>query len=306
MPTAANGRADARSASDVCSTPSRRRRDQIECRRSLHGLWRLHHRLPVRAMSYRAARRRPGDADQDAAAHHHGAGCRYCYPLPHRWGGAAVNCCLARHGEGSPARAYPLVAVSPGSGGAYVCLVLSPTATIEIAVLVTPSVAPVHLITLNAQAEIGNRILAALGYQGRVRDCWMSANWPSRLGLRRALGVRFRQALTWQRQNEAPLTLFCSLVEHAPTPVPVIALDAGAPFEGDGRWTATVARCCLACVGSCPEGALADNPEKLERALRRKQMRVVRTVPENLPGKGDHALAPRLNPPPGRREARWC
>ncbi|MGB0670405.1 MAG: 4Fe-4S binding protein, partial [Rhodospirillales bacterium] len=51
------------------------------------------------------------------------------------------------------------------------------------------------------------------------------------------------------------------LHRHAPNPVDVLALDAGAPF---GAVNVDVAGCtlCLACVGSCPTGALKDNPDK--------------------------------------------
>jgi ferredoxin len=47
----------------------------------------------------------------------------------------------------------------------------------------------------------------------------------------------------------------------APAPVDVVPLPAGAPF---GKVEINVEGCtlCLACVGACPTGALADNPER--------------------------------------------
>jgi ferredoxin len=55
--------------------------------------------------------------------------------------------------------------------------------------------------------------------------------------------------------------VFAHLLEHAPTPKTVIALNAGSPF---GEIVVDADKCtmCLACVGACPEGALADNPEQ--------------------------------------------
>jgi ferredoxin len=51
------------------------------------------------------------------------------------------------------------------------------------------------------------------------------------------------------------------LQRAAPAPVDVIALPAGAPF---GAVEINVEGCtlCLACVASCPTGALGDNPER--------------------------------------------
>ena len=75
--------------------------------------------------------------------------------------------------------------------------------------------------------------------------------------------------------------------------MPLIALDAGAPF---GAITVDADRCtmCPACAGSCPEGALADNPEKLELPLCREQVRAMRAMPEDLPERAI-TLVPRLN-----------
>ena len=55
-------------------------------------------------------------------------------------------------------------------------------------------------------------------------------------------------------------TMFRELHAAAPAPVPVIALDKGAPFGGVN---VKVDGCtlCHACVAACPTGALADNPE---------------------------------------------
>lgn len=56
-------------------------------------------------------------------------------------------------------------------------------------------------------------------------------------------------------------TIFRELHQAAPAPVPVIALEKGAPF---GAVNVNVDGCtlCHACVAACPTGALADNADK--------------------------------------------
>lgn len=56
-------------------------------------------------------------------------------------------------------------------------------------------------------------------------------------------------------------TVFRELHAAAPAPVPVIALDKGAPFGGVNVRTEGCTLC-HACVAACPTGALADNPDK--------------------------------------------
>jgi len=92
------------------------------------------------------------------------------------------------------------------------------------------------------------------------------------------------------------------LAEHAPVPQREIALPAGAPF---GTILVDRATCtmCLACVGSCPEGALLDGAEKPE--LRFIETKCVQcgicaaTCPER-----SIALVPRLNLAPDARAPR--
>ena len=50
------------------------------------------------------------------------------------------------------------------------------------------------------------------------------------------------------------------LLQHAPTPRSVIPLAAGAPF-GSLAINKDTCTLCMACVGACPEGALADGAE---------------------------------------------
>ena len=76
-----------------------------------------------------------------------------------------------------------------------------------------------------------------------------------------ALGVRVAAtfAFTADKRTTAALAIE-HLAQHAPTPQREIALPQGAPFGtiAVDRETCTM---CLACVGSCPDGALLDNAE---------------------------------------------
>jgi ferredoxin len=77
-------------------------------------------------------------------------------------------------------------------------------------------------------------------------------------------GLAVREAATFNLTNDKRGTLdavFEHLLKHAPTPKTVIALSNGAPY-GEIKVNADKCTMCLACVGACPEGALADNPEK--------------------------------------------
>jgi ferredoxin len=115
------------------------------------------------------------------------------------------------------------------------------------------------------QMRLGDTIVDALGYQGRHFRC-VSADDPAALdaalwGGHAPLGVRV--AATFAATSEKRTTLGLALehlAAHAPVPQSVIALPQGAPF---GTIAIDAGKCtmCLACVGSCPEGAIRDNPE---------------------------------------------
>ncbi len=89
---------------------------------------------------------------------------------------------------------------------------------------------------------------------------------------------------------------------HAPAPVEVLPLSAGAPF---GQVLVDAAKCtlCLSCVGACPTRALSDNPEKPQLAFVESncvQCGLCRvTCPE-----GAVALQPRIDFTPAAGERR--
>ncbi|TAG76452.1 MAG: 4Fe-4S dicluster domain-containing protein, partial [Betaproteobacteria bacterium] len=157
---------------------------------------------------------------------------------------------------------------------------------------------------LAAQAMVANMILASLGYQDCqvliVDELYFSG------GLSRSpRGLAVRVAATFNLSNDKRGTLdavFAHLLEHAPTPKTIIPLALGAPY-GEIKVNADKCTMCLACVGACPEGALADNPEQPQ--LRFIESKCVqcglceKTCPESA-----ITLTPRLNLLPEAKKPR--
>jgi ferredoxin len=170
---------------------------------------------------------------------------------------------LARVGDGLPAHTIPVSLHHPSAAGLDVWLGAFAYGATRVSVLLAEDIAPQYSSALKAQADVANTVLAALGYQDsavRVLDAlsFDKAIWNSPRGL------AVREAATFNLTNEKRGTLdavFQHLHKHAPTPKTVIALSKGAPY-GDIKVNADKCTMCLACVGACPEGALADNPEK--------------------------------------------
>ena len=176
--------------------------------------------------------------------------------------GMAAIGALARKGDGLPSRYVPLALEHPAAAGMDVWLGAFAYGATAVTVLLTEDIAPQYAMALKAQADVANMVLAALGFQDasvRVATAQSLSTvlWSSPRGL------AVRVPATFNLSNDKRGTLdavFAHLLEHAPTPTPVIALSKGSPF---GEIVVNADKCtmCLACVGSCPEGALADNPE---------------------------------------------
>jgi len=113
--------------------------------------------------------------------------------------------------------------------------------------------------------RIGDAIAEGLGYQGRHFCVFDAGDWPALdvdlWSWPAALPVRVPAtfAPTTDKRTTAALAIE-HLAAHAPVPKREIALPAGSPF---GTITVDRDACtmCLACVGSCPEGALLDTQE---------------------------------------------
>jgi ferredoxin len=226
------------------------------------------------------------------------AGGRDACLLLHAEDGRAAIARLARRGRGLPARVIPLEVHHVAAVGLDVWLAALALGASQVAVLATGAEAPQYREALDKQMAVADRIAQGLGYQGehfRVFDAADTAacdaalwSWPVALPVRAAATF----ALTADKRTTAAFAIE-HLALHAPVPQREIALPAGAPFGTIvvNRDTCTM---CLACVGSCPVGAIQDAQEKPE--LRFIEAKCVQcglcatTCPEHA-----IALTPRLN-----------
>jgi ferredoxin len=135
----------------------------------------------------------------------------------------------------------------------------------QVSVVATGREAPQYRAALAAQMQIAETIAQALGYQGD-HFVLIDAADPRRLqdtiwSLQRALGVRIPATFNFSSDKRTTVAMAVEhLLQHAPIRRTEIPLPAGAPF-GSLAVNADTCTLCMACVGACPENALADNPE---------------------------------------------
>ncbi|MGO4382003.1 4Fe-4S binding protein [Pseudoduganella sp. RAF19] len=166
--------------------------------------------------------------------------------------------------QGLPARVIPLALHHIASTGIDVWLSAVAYGASNILVLATGEEAPQHCEALEQQMDIAQTILNALGYSGQHMQL-LRANNAMELdtalrrveaGLTPAQPATFNLAALKRNTLDYALT---HLLAQAPQPQQEIALPHGAPF---GTLAVNKDSCtlCMACVGACPESALADNP----------------------------------------------
>ncbi len=218
--------------------------------------------------------------------------------------GSEAIASIARSGDGLPASTLPLALHHPAAAGIDVWLGAFAYGATAVTVLLTDDIAPDYRAALGAQALVANTILAALGYQ----DCQVlivDETYFAGALSQAPRGLAVREAASFNLSNDKRGTLdavFEHLLAHAPTPKTVIALAPGAPY-GEIKVNADKCTMCLACVGACPEGALADNPEQPQ--LRFIESKCVqcglceKTCPESA-----ITLSPRLNLLPEAKKPR--
>lgn len=196
---------------------------------------------------------------------YHDAGGRDACLLLHAQDGRAAIERLARHGRGLPARVIPVDVHHIASIGMDVWLGTLAWGASQVVVLASGAEAPQYREALLLQMGFADAIVQALGYQGehfQVVDGSHTRTLESGLwAMPRALAVRLPAAFNLSNDKRTTIAMAVEhLLLHAPTPRTEIPLATGAPF---GALTVNTDTCtlCMACVGACPEGALADNPE---------------------------------------------
>ncbi len=193
------------------------------------------------------------------------AGGRDACLLLHAEDGRAAIEQLARRGRGLPARVIPVEVHHVAAVGMDVWLGALAWGATEVAVLATGKEAPQYRDALERQMAFAQTIAAALGYQGEhfgVIDGSATPLLEAALWKRqKALAVRIPATFNLTTDKRTTIMMAVEhLLAHAPVPRTEIPLAAGAPF---GSLVVNTDTCtlCMACVGACPEGALADNPE---------------------------------------------
>ncbi|MCC6193400.1 MAG: 4Fe-4S binding protein [Burkholderiales bacterium] len=209
----------------------------------------------------------------------------------------------ARRGSGLPARVIPVEIHHIASTGLDVWLAALAWGASQVAVLTTGREAPQYPEALGFQMRVADAIANALGYQGEHFKVVFADTLPTLATWQPALGPRVAAAFaaTPEKRTTAALAIE-HLATHAPVPQTVIALPKGSPY---GAIVIDQDKCtmCLACVGSCPEAAIADNAERPQ--LRFIESKCVQcgicaaTCPEHA-----IALVPRLDLTPGARGPR--
>ncbi|MBI5258261.1 MAG: 4Fe-4S binding protein [Burkholderiales bacterium] len=205
---------------------------------------------------------RAGGRDAALLLHSEGAGARLVHEL-----GRAARVDPALHGV--PARVLPVALWHTASSGLDLWLAAMAQGASQVWLLLTDEEAPEYRTALAEQVAVGQALLSGLGYAGEhlrlieARDARDLAALDAALRAPPAQGVR--QAATFAVAADKRGTLEMALdhlLAQAPARPEAIALPAaGAPY---GAISVDAAACtlCLSCVGACPAGALADNPER--------------------------------------------
>ena len=171
---------------------------------------------------------------------------------------------LARSGEGLPANLIPVEVLHVASVGLDLMLGSVALGAAQVAVLLAGSEAEEYAEALGRQMAIGDDILAGFSHAaGRLQLLKAGEAKELARGIAALPASVSMPAAGFNFANDKRATLdfvFDHLRAHAKPAPEVIALKSGAPF---GEITVDKAKCtlCMACVGSCPEGALQDSKE---------------------------------------------
>jgi len=194
--------------------------------------------------------------------HSQGAGARWIDEL-----GRAASVDAATRGV--PARVLPMDLWHTASVGLDLWLSALAYGASQVWLLLTDEEAPEYRDALAAQAAIANALMQGLGFEGErvrllsVRDARDLAALDAALQVPPAMPLAPAGSFAVQADKRATLDLALDhLLAQAPRTPEAIALPADASPWGSILVDAERCTMCLACVGACPEAALADNPDK--------------------------------------------
>jgi ferredoxin len=206
---------------------------------------------------------RAGGRDAALLLHSEGAGQRMVDELGRA---ARVDAAI----RGVPARVIPVALWHTASVGLDLWLAAIAQGASQVWLLLTDEEAPEYRVALAEQMATAEALLQGLGYAGEhfrlieARDARDLAALDTALRAPAARGPARPAAFAAQAEKRATLELALDhLRQQAPAAVPdeIPLPSPGALF---GTLEVDTGRCtlCLACVGACPQGALADNPDK--------------------------------------------
>lgn len=172
--------------------------------------------------------------------------------------------------HGVPARVLPLDVWHTASVGIDLWLSAIAYGASQVWVLMTDEEAPDYRAAVAAQMAVAQAILNGLGFTGEhLRIVGVNDARALDAALRAAPAQSVAQAATFNVQADKRATLDlaidhlqgCAVAKPEAITLPAHGDQLGSPF---GSLVVDTDRCtmCLSCVGACPEGALADNPDR--------------------------------------------
>jgi len=156
-----------------------------------------------------------------------------------------------------PDHVLPVEVAEIGAVGMELCLSAFAYGAHEVWLLATSTTPTSVRAELAAQLTYARAILAGMGYAGeclRLIDAEAESSFDMRVGTRTTPPAGF--AGLDEKRTVLRLAIE-HLHEHAPAPTAEVALPAGAPF-GEIKVDRDACTLCMACVATCPAGALAD------------------------------------------------
>ena len=223
---------------------------------------------PSGAMSYQFPRvpDRGRQLRRMLAAYRDAGGESACIVVHNGTDGRGLLLEAARLGAGLPARAIPVETYHVAATGLDLMLPALAFGAAQVVVLAGPAEDTEYLAALRFQAQLGETILEALGFEGPRLQVIQAADASSvqaafdTLPERRALVPAASFDVSADKRTAIEFALE-HLARHAPRHVEQVALPQGAPY-GEIAVDRSACTMCMSCVGACPESALMDGVDR--------------------------------------------